>query len=180
MREETKIIKIYTFDELSEEAKERAINKEREITLDYEWWEWILEDLTEQCKELGVYFKTDDLTFDLNRGAYLAIYSDKLSFEWEAEIDLPCKFGAYQNYMGGGINGRIQSEFIDDFRITNLGKGEKKASIADRLNKCLTIFERTLESLWREYKEVQSDEYLIDNIKENELEYTKEGDVYYG
>ena len=179
MREITKNIKIYTFDELNEEAQEKALDNEREVTLSYEWWEWILDDLQEQCAKFGIIFKTNDVFFDLGRGAYLYIYSENLSFKWKSEVDLPVKFGAYQNYHGGGINEAIQSEFVDDFRVRKAGK-ESCAYVAMRVNNCLEIFERTLEKLWQEHQEIQTDEYLIDIIKGNDLEYTEEGEIYNG
>lgn len=180
MRTINKTIKIYTFEELSEDAQETAIMHEREVTLDYSWWQWIIEDLQGQCEEKGIKFSTDDIQFNLGRGAYLYVYSNKLILKWQAEIDLPTKFGAYQNYHGGGINCSIQSEFIEDFRVSNLGRGEKKNCVARKLNACLVLFEETLASLWREYHEIQEDKYLIDIIKGNDLEYTEEGEIYNG
>jgi hypothetical protein len=40
----SKTINLYTFDELSDEAKERARNWYREDNLDYEWWDYLYED----------------------------------------------------------------------------------------------------------------------------------------
>jgi len=180
MRKITKTIKICHFDELNEEAKERAINNEREVTLDYEWWKWILEDLVEQCAKLGVKFEVDDVRFDLCRGGYCYVLSDDLSFDWQSEVNLPAKFGAYQNYMGGGINGQIQSEEVDESRITERAPYERADIIINKLNSCYAIFEDTLERLWKEYTEIQTDEYLIDIIKGNDFEYTEEGEMYNG
>ena len=179
MRKVTKTKLIYMFHELSEEAKERAIGNEREVTLDYEWWEWILEDLQEQCAKLGVKFEINDVTFDLGRGAYLCICSDNLHFDWHSHIDLPVKFGAYQNYNGGGMNGGIQSELITVDRV-EAEEGEDPQDIIDKITEMQFIFESKLEELWKEYSEIQTDEYLIDIIEGNDLEYTEEGEIYNG
>ena len=179
MREVTEITKVYTFDELSEEAKEKAINREREMTLDYEWWEWILEDLQEQCAQFGVHFEIDDISFNLDRGGYLYIYSENLSFDWISHIDLPIKFGAYQNYLGGGMNGCIQSEQITIDRV-EAEEGEDLQDVVDKISEVQGLFESGLERLWTEYGDIQEDEYLIESIKENDLEFTEEGDIYNG
>ena len=179
MREITETRTVYMFHELSEEAKERAIENEREVTLDYEWWEWIIEDLQEQCARLGVKFENDDIFFDLGRGAHLCVYSNKLSFDWYSHIDLPVKFGAYQNYNGGGMNGGIQTELIDTSRVT-AEEGEDPQDIIDKISEVQGIFESKLEELWKEYSKIQTDEYLTDIIEGNDLEYTKEGEMYSG
>lgn len=40
----TKTINIYSFDELSDDAKETARNWYRDGALDYDWWEFVYED----------------------------------------------------------------------------------------------------------------------------------------
>lgn len=60
MRIETISRAIYTFDELSEQAKEKARTWWREGALDYDWWEFIYED----AESIGLKIKG----FDLYRG----------------------------------------------------------------------------------------------------------------
>ena len=175
MREETIINKIFTFDELSEEAKEKAINDFAESNMDYDWWEWILEDLVEQCGKFGVHFSTEDVHFDLNRGGYCYVYSNKITFDWISDVDLLAKLGAYQNYMGGGMNGRIQTEMVDESRIIERAPYERVNTIIDKLNKCYDIFSDTLERLWKEYGEIQSEKYIIEQIEANDYEFYEDG-----
>lgn len=47
-------ISIYSFDELSDEAKERAREWYRDGALDYEWWDSIYEDFERICEILGI------------------------------------------------------------------------------------------------------------------------------
>ena len=44
--------KIYQYDELSENAKEKAREWYREV--DYDWWDCLYEDFAERAKELGI------------------------------------------------------------------------------------------------------------------------------
>lgn len=54
--------KVYPFDELSEDAQEKAIENLWDINLDYEWWECTFED----AKNVGVVITE----FELDRGSY--------------------------------------------------------------------------------------------------------------
>ena len=48
-------IKAYKFNELSKEAKERAIEENREVNIDYEWYDFITESWKEKLEGLGYY-----------------------------------------------------------------------------------------------------------------------------
>lgn len=61
-------ITLYKFEELSQEAKERAIEKYREHCLDYDWWEFEFEDFNEQLKEVGLSCRT--FYFDIYRNEF--------------------------------------------------------------------------------------------------------------
>ncbi len=58
-----KEITLYQFSELSEEAKEKAINNLFDINLDHDWWEFTYED----AKNIGLKITSFDL--DRNRNA---------------------------------------------------------------------------------------------------------------
>jgi len=44
----------YSFDELSEEAKQKAIEKLYDINVDYEWWDFLFEDFANIADILGI------------------------------------------------------------------------------------------------------------------------------
>lgn len=46
--------KVYTYDELSDKAKEKARNWYREGNLDYDWWDCSYEDFANRAQELGI------------------------------------------------------------------------------------------------------------------------------
>ena len=64
-----KEITVYEFNELNEEAKQKAINKLRYINVDcFEWYEYILQDFREQATEKGLNIKYDEISFDVSCG----------------------------------------------------------------------------------------------------------------
>ena len=57
----TKTINVYSFDELSEQAKEKAREWFRAGTLDYEWWDGVFEDAKRVGALIGI--GIDDIRF---------------------------------------------------------------------------------------------------------------------
>jgi hypothetical protein len=47
--------KVYKFDELSEQAKQVAIEENRDINVDWDWYEPMFEGFKEQLEEVGFY-----------------------------------------------------------------------------------------------------------------------------
>jgi hypothetical protein len=58
----TKTINLYQFDELSDEAKQKAIESLSGINVDFEWWEFVYED----AEQIGLKITE----FDIDRGMY--------------------------------------------------------------------------------------------------------------
>lgn len=84
MRTETKIRTLFTFDELSEDAKQKAIDSNRDANVDFDWWEHSYESMSElanMCEISG--FEISG--FDLDRAQSIALkgsidYSDLQKF----------------------------------------------------------------------------------------------------
>jgi hypothetical protein len=53
---------IFTFDELSDDAQEKASEWYRQANLDYEWWDTVYSDLETICDILGIVLKTTLVT----------------------------------------------------------------------------------------------------------------------
>jgi hypothetical protein len=75
----TEKIKLYTFDELDEEAKQKVIEKFSDINVDYEWHDWILEEETARLATLG---------YEGAEIAYSGFYSQGDGASFTAQIDL--------------------------------------------------------------------------------------------
>jgi hypothetical protein len=67
----TKEITLYTFDELNNNAKDRARDWYR-ATIDYDWWEYIYDDFVAVAERMGLAVVSKSITFDLGRGSFAA------------------------------------------------------------------------------------------------------------
>jgi hypothetical protein len=84
MRTETVVRELFTFDELSAEAKQKAVDNNRDINTDHEWWEHSYEmfaELADMCEISG--FEISG--FDLDRAQSISLkgridYSDLQKF----------------------------------------------------------------------------------------------------
>jgi hypothetical protein len=84
MRTETVVRELFTFDELSAEAKQKAIDSNRDINTSYDWWEHSYEmfaELADMCEISG--FEISG--FDLDRAQSISLkgridYSDLQKF----------------------------------------------------------------------------------------------------
>ena len=54
--------KVYKFSELNETAQQAAIQKNCDINVDYNWWEFTYQD----AKQVGIIISS----FDIDRGSY--------------------------------------------------------------------------------------------------------------
>jgi hypothetical protein len=54
---------IYEFDELSDDAKEKALDKCRDWSVDHDWWEYLFESRAEQWAEKGYSVDPKDIHF---------------------------------------------------------------------------------------------------------------------
>lgn len=75
----TKHIVVYTFDELSDTAKEAAVNEYRCDDNDNHWQEWPIDDAKEQGKERG---------FDIEDVRYTGFWSQGDGASWQGSIDI--------------------------------------------------------------------------------------------
>ena len=54
MRVETREYKVYKFEELSDKAQEKALERVNDINIDNDWWYFCYEGFHENLKEIGL------------------------------------------------------------------------------------------------------------------------------
>ena len=54
---------VYTFDELSDSAKQKALDADRDRDVDHNWWEWTYEDFISQVALKGYGVQAKDIQF---------------------------------------------------------------------------------------------------------------------
>lgn len=97
-RTAVKTATVFTFDELSDAAKEVARDKWRETELEYEWWDGIYDDAETAASLLGI-------TLDRKRGATPSIFFSGFS----SQGDGACFEGSYR-YKKGWLKA-LRAEF---------------------------------------------------------------------
>jgi len=154
----TKTIELYTFEELSEKAKETARNWWRD-GLDFAWGEESLDSIRAFCTEFGA-----QLT-DWNIGPHSPLdYTVKAENQNFRGRKLK-EFNRDAMPTGYCLDCDLYQTFYDEFKRTG---SAKKA------------FEEVIEAgfkAWRTDMESQlEDEYIDDCLVANEYEFTKEGE----
>jgi hypothetical protein len=76
MREIVKKFNVYKFQELSDKAKEKALEKMYEINIDNDWWDFLYEGFKEELHEVGL--DCDTFYFSLDRDYHIT--PEKLRF----------------------------------------------------------------------------------------------------
>jgi hypothetical protein len=76
---------------------------------------FIIKDLVEKAQELGFDFDEDDVIFDDSRAYSLYVYGSTIN-------EPVYKFGAWRNYLGGGLRDSIQnsSMYVEDEKLKKL------------------------------------------------------------
>ena len=159
-------IKVYKFEELDEQTKEKVIENYRYINVDNTFW---YDCIKEEFDELGLEIKE----FNLDRGNYAKIYIDNLE---ETSKSILHEFGdsvlikqTAKNYMNEYE--KIQANFKEDEDI------ERELEILDEQYE-KEYSEDILSYLKLNYDWETSDEAIYQTIEANEYDFTIEGKIY--
>ena len=172
MRIAVKKTKVYKFNELPLNMKEKAVQNLYDINVDQEWWEYDYDYFHDELKTIGI--ACNKFYFSLNRDYYIAM--DKPSIEdprlllKSAGFDLRCKEARDIMYSDGvDINtnhyaGARTSNSIDNDKLNDFIK-EKLECFLSRLRK--------------DYEYLSSREAILETIEANDYDFTEDGKIYY-
>jgi hypothetical protein len=150
MREET--IKLYTFEELNQEAQQKALEKFYDINVDWQWWEFVCEDAKEVDLKISA--------FDFDRG-----WSIDIKF-----IQGP-KETALAILENHGKESDTYKEAASFLKNRREGKGDHEYFL-QQLGECY------LDTLQREYEYRTSEEAIKEGIICNEYEFLEDGKLW--
>lgn len=193
MREITE--KVYLFEELSEDAKKRAISDNFEINVDYDWYDTILFDFIDGCKKIGISVNYKDISFS---GFYSQ--GDGASFVGEMCYNVQ----AFLKYLGVFIPDNIAECIYIRFVRTSFnychentctteleaGFDEYGADVESEYSEILEIIEKRAEQLRLDlckklyndleqaYEDLTSDEGIASTLIANEYEFYENGERY--
>ena len=161
-----KEIKVYSFDELSEDSQAIAINNLRDINVDHEWWE----DIYEDAKEIGLKITGFDLDRNKHADGELLLYC--------AEV---CQ-NIFNNHGEDTSTNKTAFAFMEEWQpvFCNYMETEEGENELQELEEEFTknLLEDYASILQAEYEYLSSDEAVIQSIKSNEYEFTENGKIY--
>jgi len=168
-------IKAYQFKELDETTKQKVIEDNLHINVEYDWWDCTYETFEElgvKVREFDLYRGDCGLHFTLN---YTDIASKIIdTFGESTPISITCKnFIKERDALvkkygeGNEIDGySVKEELYDEF-------DEEEEEII--LDFTAELSADILEWLRQEYEWLTSEEAIIETIEVNEYEFTEEG-----
>jgi len=191
--------KVYKFDELSEQAKQKAIESFYDINVDYEWHEFIIENFTENRDFFdidNVYFsgfssQGDGAMFEYSgiSGNFVNAIIDGLKLpDWKKKVLKHCCYASgrgkhsghyyHENCCAHSIyiesdNGAQNYENIEN--LISLYSGEIEDAIIEKYRDMSQDLYKTLE---KEYDYLTSKPAIIESIKANEYEFTIDGNRF--
>jgi len=155
----TKTINLYEFDELSDQAKQRAIADNCGINVDY--WEWY-HSVYDDAKTIGLQITGFDL--DWNRHCTGQAIDDVLTMAHKIKTEHGFDTPTYE----------LADEFIKEYAA--LDEDIDAGELRDFENEFLkSILEEYSILLQREYKWLMSEEAIVDSLRANEYEFLEDG-----
>jgi hypothetical protein len=166
--------KIYEWAEMSEDQKDKAIEKLYDINVDYEWWDSVYDD----AKAIGL--KIDE--FDIDRGSYC-----KGKFIWDAisvankimdDHGKDCETYKTAKQYVDERNMLIEQErkqWIEDVDGEFIADDVDTSDIDDEFLRLLLEDYRIM--LQNEYEYLTSRQSIIETIEANEYEFDENGNI---
>lgn len=161
---------VFKFDELSEEAKQKAVENLYDLNVDYDWWDSIYDD----AKQIGC--KIDG--FDTGRGNSIKFVCKDA--EETATLIL-------ENHGDQTDTYKLAEQYLKDHdKIIEEAERDEDGELADEyaVDRLLddldaefirALGEEYLSILRQEYEYLTSEEAIIETIRANEYEFTEEG-----
>lgn len=137
---------VYNFDELTEEAKQKALGNLADINVDYEWWDYIYED----AERIGLKITGFDL------------YHREIDGELLEDMQQVCK-----NIMREYGNATMVYVTAEK-NLHRHGEDNEEQFLKD-------LLEDFREILQEAYDYNTSEEAIIETIHANEYEFTEDG-----
>lgn len=147
---------IYTFDELSESAKENAREWYRR-GIDYPWWDEVQSSLREFCDEFGI--KVEDYSIG-GRGAFIRTNADNSNFRGRKLS----QFDREAMPTGFCFDCALRYTFADEW--------QKTGDALESFKSALELFLREVEN---DVEYQYSDEAVDESIEANGYEFDENG-----
>lgn len=163
---------VYTFDELSDESKEKAINNLIYINVDYVWWDSMLWD----AEDIGLKIITFDLDRHRHAEGYFLLSRNEVAQNILNNHGSQC--GTYktaQSFLDE--HEAVFADYMneDSEHFESYESEQKLLEIEDNFLK--ELLEDYSMMLQHEYEYRMSDEAIIETIEANEYEFYENGEL---
>jgi hypothetical protein len=170
-------IKLYKFSELSEEAKQRAIEKLYDINVNYDWWECIYTDAESIGCEIN--------GFDIDRGSECSLSLKWTAFE-VADAIVKSHGEQCETYQTAIAYLQEYDELVakhSDGKNLEVVAEDKEYDFDCELDELEQDFQRSLSEdyfviLRNNYEYLTEEEAIIETIEANEYDFTEDGKLY--
>ncbi len=173
MRTITTVKTVYSFDELSEDAQEKAVEKLYDLNVDYDWWEFVFEDASEVGLKLT--------SFDIDRGRSCkgefiedALFTaDRIIETHGSTCDTYKTAAAFLKERDEAVETAPKDEngdFEDEYKLDQKLDDIENDFLANILSDYLTM-------LTKEYEYKTSKEAIIETIRINDYEFDEDGNL---
>lgn len=155
-----KTINVYLFDELSDDAKQKAIADNCDINVDYGWWHSIYDD----AKMIGL--KITGFGLDRNRHCtgHEMSNTNTLTIAQKIKIEHGFDTPTYE----------LAEQYIKDYAALDddIDTGELRDFENEFLNSLLEEYSILLQ---KEYEWLTSEETIVDSLRANQYEFLEDG-----
>lgn len=164
-------ITTYSFDELSPEAREHAIEKLWDINVAYDWWRFIYDD----AETVGIKITSFDLSYHYCKGEFTesARYTANKILQEHGEV---CETYQTANGFMDTLNRFLEAADKDEYGELYLSDEQQVEEM--ELEFLRSILEDYRILLQKDYDYQTSDEAIIETIRANEYEFTENGELF--
>lgn len=186
---QVKTYTVYTFDELSDEQKQKAIEHYYDINVDYDWWEFYPEDCAIDLKEFDIY--RGDIKIDFvesaqdtakhiiaNHGEKSGTYVTSADF-LKRDTELAARFDALEDAYRAAEEKYTEDpkrgEKLDAIDEEQRDIEEQREQLATEYR--TELAEDVLVLLRNEYDYLTGEEAIAETLRANEYEFTEDGRI---
>ena len=163
-----RIINVYGFDELTEKAKENAINKLADINVDYAWWDSTYDD----AGNIGLKLKTFDLDRNRHATGELILSATEVAANVIRDHGDQCEtYKTAQEFLDEQNKYPMPDDDSDEFSVWE----DKMLELEDEFLK--SLLEDYSIILQKEYEYLTSEEAIIESIKANDYVFDENGNL---
>lgn len=173
---------VFKFDELSKEAKEKALEAYRDINVDFpEWWDFLKDDFVEDLAKIGIDAKGAKFYWDLDRSRTFYLEKERVSD--------PERLRKAARVTFKMLGAKDLADWESDFAGIRVETAHHRGSYAtnsiepDTEDHLLTAYLRgMLEAFWKrlydDYQYRTGDEAVAEAIVANDLDFSSDGKAF--